>query len=41
MQAQQTLFDLTQDGVIIGQKLQGIYPEFDVPAFVAEVRTES
>ena len=40
MRAQRTLFDLTQDGLVIGHKLQRIYPEFDVPAFVAEVRTE-
>lgn len=25
---QRTLFDLTQDGLIIGEKLQRIYPEF-------------
>lgn len=40
MREQRTLFDLTQDGRVIGQKLQRIYPEFDVPAFVADVRTE-
>ncbi|RKU34852.1 hypothetical protein C6496_18420 [Candidatus Poribacteria bacterium] len=40
MREQRTLFDLTQDGLVIGQKLQRIYPEFDVPAFVADVRTE-
>lgn len=37
---QQTLFDLTQDGLIIGKKLQRIYPKFDVSAFVTDVRTE-
>ncbi len=40
MREQRTLFDLTQDGLVIGQKLQRVYPEFDVPAFVADVRTE-
>ncbi len=40
MREQRTLFELTQDGLVIGQKLQRIYPEFDVPAFVADVRTE-
>ncbi len=40
MREQRTLFELTQDGLAIGQKLQRIYPEFDVPAFVADVRTE-
>ena len=40
MREQRTLFDLTQDGLVIGQKLQRIYPEFDVPAFVADVRAE-
>ncbi len=40
MREQRTLFDLTQDGLVIGQKLQRIYPKFDVPAFVADVRTE-
>ncbi len=37
---QRTLFDLTQDGLIIGEKLQRIYPEFDVSTFVIDVRTE-
>ena len=37
---QRTLFDLTQDGLVIGNKLQRVYPEFDVDAFVADVRTE-
>lgn len=37
---QRPLFDLTQDGLIIGQKLQRIYPTFDTSAFVADVRTE-
>ena len=40
MREQRTLFDLTQDGLVIGKKLQRIYPEFDVSAFVADVRTE-
>ena len=40
MRDQRTLFDLTQDGLIIGKKLQRIYPEFDVSAFVSDVRTE-
>ena len=40
MRDQRTLFDLTQDGLVIGQKLQRIYPEFDVTAFVSDVRTE-
>lgn len=37
---QRTLFDLTQDGLIIGKKLQRIYPEFDVSSFVVDVRAE-
>ena len=40
MQEQRTLFDLTQDGLVIGQKLQRLYPAFNVLAFVADVRTE-
>ena len=40
MRDQRTLFDLTQDGLVIGEKIQRIYPELDVPAFVADVRTE-
>ena len=40
MREQRTLFDLTQDGLVIGEKIQRIYPEFDVSAFVADVRTE-
>jgi|GEM_PF-1791263 len=40
MRDQRTLFDLTQDGLVIGKKIQRIYPEFDVSAFVSEVRTE-
>ncbi|RKU19307.1 hypothetical protein C6500_11445 [Candidatus Poribacteria bacterium] len=40
MREQRTLFDLTQDGLVIGQKLQRIYPEFDVTAFVSDVRME-
>ena len=40
MREQRTLFDLTQDGLVIGKKIQRIYPEFDVSTFVADVRTE-
>ena len=40
MRDQRTLFDLTQDGLGIGEKLQRIYPEFDVSGFVSDVRTE-
>ena len=40
MRNQRTLFDLTQDGLVIGQKIQRIYPEFDVSGFVSDVRTE-
>ena len=40
MRAQRTLFDLTQDGLVIGKKIQRIYPEFDVSGFVSDVRTE-
>ena len=40
MRDQRTLFDLTQDGLVIGNKLQRTYPDFDVDAFVADVRTE-
>ena len=40
MREQRTLFDLTQDGLVIGKKIQRIYPEFDVSAFVADIRTE-
>ena len=40
MREQRTLFDLTQDGLVIGEKIQRIYPEFDVSAFVSDVRTE-
>ena len=40
MREQCTLFDLTQDGLVIGEKIQRIYPEFDVSAFVSDVRTE-
>ena len=39
MREQRTLFDLTQDGLVIGKKLQRIYPEFDVSTFVSDVRT--
>lgn len=40
MREQRTLFDLTQDGLVIGEKIQRIYPEFDVSTFVSDVRTE-
>ena len=40
MREQRTLFDLTQDGLVIGEKIQRIYPEFDVSSFVSDVRTE-
>ena len=40
MREQRALFDLTQDGLVIGEKIQRIYPEFDVSGFVADVRTE-
>ena len=40
MRDQRILFDLTQDGVVIGKKIQRIYPEFDVSAFVSDVRAE-
>ena len=40
MREQRTLLDLTQDGLVIGTKVQRIYPEFDVSSFVADVRTE-
>lgn len=38
MKEQRTLFDLTQDGLVIGEKIQRIYPEFDVSGFVTDVR---
>ena len=40
MRDQRTLFDLTQDGLVIGEKLRRVFPEFDVPDFVADVRAE-
>ena len=40
MREQRTLFDLTQDGLVIGEKIQSVYPEFNVSGFVADVRTE-
>ena len=40
MREQRTLFDLTQNGLVIGKKIQRIYPEFDVSGFVSDVRTE-
>lgn len=38
--AQKTLFELTQDGLVIGNKLKPLYPDFDVSAFVSDVRKE-
>ena len=40
MTEQRTLFDLTQDGLVLGEKIQRIYPQFAVSGFVADVRTE-
>ncbi len=40
MREQRTLFDLTQDGLVIGTNVQRIYPAFDVSGFVSDVRTE-
>ena len=40
MRDQRTLFDLTQNGLVIGKKLRHVYPEFDVSDFVADVRAE-
>ncbi len=40
MRDQRTLFDLTQDGLVIGNKIQRIFPEFDVSAFVTDVQME-
>ena len=37
---QRTLFDLTQDGLVIGRKLERIYPAFDTDTFIKDVRTE-
>lgn len=37
---QRTLFDLTQDGLVIGDKLQRIYPDFDTRTFIKDVRAE-
>lgn len=37
---QKTLFDLTQDGTAIGDKIHQIYPDFDVNSFVSDVRKE-
>ena len=36
MREQRTLFDLTQDGLVIGKKIQRIYPKFDVSTFVSD-----
>lgn len=38
--SQQVLFDLTQDGLVIGKKLSSIYPAFDVNWFVRDIRNE-
>ena len=38
--AQKTLFDLTQDGLVIGNKLRPLYPDFDVDTFVSDVPQE-
>lgn len=40
MRDQRTLFDLTQDGLVIGKKIKHIHPEFDVSGFLSDVRTE-
>jgi hypothetical protein len=40
VEEQRTLFDLTQDGLVIGRKLERIYPDFDTHTFVKDVRTE-
>ena len=40
MRDQCTRFDLTQNGLGIGKKIQRIYPDFDADAFVADVRSE-
>ncbi len=37
---QRILFDLTQDGLVTGEKIQRIYPDFDISAFVSDVQTE-
>ena len=37
---QRTLFDLTQDGLVIGRKLERVYSDFDTRAFAKDVRTE-
>ena len=37
---QRTLFDLTQDGLVIGRKLERIYPAFDTDTFIKDIRTE-
>ena len=37
---QRTLFDLTQDGLVIGRKLEHIYPDFDTHTFIKDVRAE-
>ena len=38
--AQRTLFDLTQDGLVIGRKLERVHSDFDTHTFVKDVRTE-
>ncbi len=40
MRDQRTFFDLTQDGLVLGQKMQRVYPRFELSAFVSAVRTE-
>ncbi len=37
---QRTLFDLTQDGLVIGRKLERVHSDFDTRTFVKDVRTE-
>lgn len=37
---QKTLFDLTQDGLVIGNKLKPLYPDLNISAFVSDVRKE-
>ena len=40
MVAQRTLFNLTQDGLVVGKKLQRIYPEFDVSASESRLKQQ-
>ena len=37
---QRTLFNLTQDGLVIGRKLERVHSDFDTRTFVKDVRTE-